>query len=689
MRPNEKDFVKASDGTYDFGRIDKEVADAIGGKEAPVRLQIGKHDYEKDAGYGKTHIDIAHLREIKDAGFNSVEDYIEYIGKNYNTIYPNKKGRLILAVSNGLAKTAAIELRPDGKGDFYGITTAYPMSYEALKKLKKPLFERRPLASLSRPELPATLYGDSHTKALRGKPWRLGKSGSSAYTVPQLDEDVKGVEKSGPPAPENPIDLLARNYVFILISRILRIGTGFLLLFGLARSLGVSDFGNFIFITNLTASVMSVAFYGIGQTLVREVSGDRGRAAIYIGIAFRLRGYFTIAAFSSLVIISIIMKVDKVMFTAILIASLSEIFRAFSDLAKDVFRAYEKMRYEMFITTIYSAAVLALVSTLILLKGGYAYVIAAICVANAVQLFISVRIMAGKFTRPAHVLPKELFKTFIMNSFSLGIAVLFAQLLARVPALFLKELKGAADVAFFETGHGLIIQTLILSEIFVTVFLPRLSILVSENDFEKIKHTGKKLFKFFLLFSVNISIVFFIFSKELVLLLYGAKYAPSGGVLRVLSFAVAFLFITNFVHIFLISLKMQKEFVLCNLAPFLFVCVSMCFTVPTYGFMGAAVSGISAYFMSFVVSCYIMHRRIVKIPVVGILKIFMAAIFVIIGSMATEGVWAAARFIAVEAAFVLLVLALRAIDDEEWAFVKETAMRLNVMKYLRFFKPGR
>ncbi|MBF0319187.1 MAG: oligosaccharide flippase family protein, partial [Nitrospirae bacterium] len=451
------------------------------------------------------------------------------------------------------------------------------------------------------------------------------------------------------------IDLLVRNYMFILISRVLRIGTGFLLLFGLARSLGVDGFGNFIFIVNLTASVMSVAFYGIGQTLVREVSGDKGRAAIYIGIAFKLRGYFTVAAFMALLLTAFIMKVDRIMFIAILIAALSEIFRAFSDLAKDVFRAYEKMHYEMFLTTIYSALVLASVSVLIFLKSGYTYVIAAMCAANAAQLLISVRIMAGKFTRPARTLPKDLFKVFVVNSFTLGVGVLFAQLLARVPALFLKEYKGAADVAFFETGHGLIIQTLILSEIFVTVFLPRLSVLASENDFGKIKTTGRKLFKFFLLFSVNVSIIFFVFSDELVRLLYGAKYAQSGGVLRVLSFAVAFLFITNFVHIFLISLKMQKEFVLCNLVPFIFVCVTMVYTVPAYGFMGAAVSGLSAYLVSFALSCYIMHREIFKLPVSGIIKVFMAALFVIIGVEAIEGVWLSARVAAVEAAFILLI----------------------------------
>ncbi|MBF0566766.1 MAG: hypothetical protein HQK89_16190 [Nitrospirae bacterium] len=57
----ETDFVDAGDGTPDFGWIDKDVAGAIGGKEAPIRLQMGNDDY------GKIHLE-KHSKEFVDNG---------------------------------------------------------------------------------------------------------------------------------------------------------------------------------------------------------------------------------------------------------------------------------------------------------------------------------------------------------------------------------------------------------------------------------------------------------------------------------------------------------------------------------------------------------------------------------------------------------------------------------------------
>ncbi|MBF0488406.1 MAG: hypothetical protein HQK98_09620, partial [Nitrospirae bacterium] len=196
--PGEKEFVKTKDGSIDFGQIDNAAAKAIGRKSAPIRLQIGKHNFSDDTGYGKIHLDIAHLKEIKKAGFNNVKDYINHVADKYNAIYRNRKGRLILAVKNGIANTAVIELRPSIKGDFYGVTTAYPLSSKGISELGKPLFERRPPSPLSQPELPATLDGSSPTKALQSEAWRLGQSDSSTSTVPHPTEPVKGKNEPVP-----------------------------------------------------------------------------------------------------------------------------------------------------------------------------------------------------------------------------------------------------------------------------------------------------------------------------------------------------------------------------------------------------------------------------------------------------------------------------------------------------------
>ncbi|MBF0518119.1 MAG: flippase [Nitrospirae bacterium] len=419
---------------------------------------------------------------------------------------------------------------------------------------------------------------------------------------------------------QDSVSLIARNYFFIFIARILRIGTGILLLFGLARVLTVVDFGNFVFVVSLTASVMSIAFYGVGQALVREVSQNRDKASLYIGIALKVRVWLAVASFAAVIAIAIIMKVEKLILIAIIISAVAEIFRAFSDLSKDVFRAYEKMQYEMVLTTVYSAVLLVIVIAIVYFKSGFMPVVIAILVAQVVQFILSIRIMLKKFVVPAKVFPMADLGIFLRDAFSLGLGVLFVQIIGRLPALLLKYLKGAEEVAFFETAHGIIIQTLVLSEVLMTVFLPRFSFLAALQDRDRIKDIGSKFFKILLVFSLNVSILFFVFSRETMGILYGHKYDSSWMILRVISYSVVFLFLANFAHLFFISLKMQKQFILCNLISLVLIAILLVALVPVYGYRGAALASLTAYFSNFLVSLFVLNRSVLKLPVFTVVK---------------------------------------------------------------------
>ncbi|QWR76328.1 flippase [Candidatus Magnetomonas plexicatena] len=419
---------------------------------------------------------------------------------------------------------------------------------------------------------------------------------------------------------QDSVSLIARNYLFIFIARILRIGTGMLLLFGLARVLTVVDFGNFVFVVSLTASVMSIAFYGVGQALVREVSQHRDKASLYIGIALKVRVWLGLASFAAVIGVAIIMKVDKLILIAIVLSAFAEIFRAFSDLSKDVFRAYEKMQYEMFLTTVYSAILLIIVAIIVYFKSGFMPVIIAILAAQIVQFILSIRIMLKKFVVPAKVVPMADLRIFLKDAFSLGLGVLFVQIVGRLPALFLKYMKGAEEVAFFETAHGIIIQTLVLSEVLMTVFLPRFSILANLADRDRMKDIGDKMFKILLVFALNGSILFFVFSRETMVILYGHKYESSWMILRVISYSVVFLFLANFAHLFFISLKMQRQFILCNLVSLILIAVLLVVLVPVYGYRGAAIASLAAYFSNFLVSLFVLNRTVLKLPVFTLVK---------------------------------------------------------------------
>ena len=81
----DKPFVLASDGTTTFGEVSKD----SGLTEAPIKLSLGENRFDEEGGnhgYGLLHIEAGHGEQIRAAGFNSIEEFVETVAKNYDTI---------------------------------------------------------------------------------------------------------------------------------------------------------------------------------------------------------------------------------------------------------------------------------------------------------------------------------------------------------------------------------------------------------------------------------------------------------------------------------------------------------------------------------------------------------------------------------------------------------------------------
>ena len=112
-----KPFVISSDGSTTFGGIEAE----SGLKAAPIRLSVGENRKDNNGtnhGYGLMHIEAGHGEQIRNAGFASVEEFVENVARNYETIregnrYGNKPTYL-LEVKDGHNNTLFIQLSNDG-----------------------------------------------------------------------------------------------------------------------------------------------------------------------------------------------------------------------------------------------------------------------------------------------------------------------------------------------------------------------------------------------------------------------------------------------------------------------------------------------------------------------------------------------------------------------------------------------
>lgn len=116
----ESNFVKAPNGSIDFGEITQEMAKVMRRQPGKIRLEPG------DSSYGLQHIEERHGRQIRGLGFDSVEAFVaDAVGHIASIWKPRKTSQMVLIQSAGKGKAVYIELKPAESGDFYTVNTAF------------------------------------------------------------------------------------------------------------------------------------------------------------------------------------------------------------------------------------------------------------------------------------------------------------------------------------------------------------------------------------------------------------------------------------------------------------------------------------------------------------------------------------------------------------------------------------
>lgn len=133
-----KPFIVSKDGSTIFGEITEE----DGLTPAPIKLSEGENYVGEDGknhGYGLLHIEAGHGDQIRKAGFASVEEFVEEVARNFDTIREGNmiadKQTYLLEVSDKHNNTLFIELSKDGT--YWNVNSAGIFKTKYSKNKKK------------------------------------------------------------------------------------------------------------------------------------------------------------------------------------------------------------------------------------------------------------------------------------------------------------------------------------------------------------------------------------------------------------------------------------------------------------------------------------------------------------------------------------------------------------------------
>ena len=114
-------FLKAPDGTVDFGEITPAMAESMKRQAGKIRLERG------DDSYGEQHIELRHGKDIRGVGFKSVAEFVSEALQNISAIWkPSKTSQLVVVEAIEHGKVVFVELKPSDSGDYYTVNSAFP-----------------------------------------------------------------------------------------------------------------------------------------------------------------------------------------------------------------------------------------------------------------------------------------------------------------------------------------------------------------------------------------------------------------------------------------------------------------------------------------------------------------------------------------------------------------------------------
>jgi len=399
--------------------------------------------------------------------------------------------------------------------------------------------------------------------------------------------------------------------------------SGFVNIILAVRFVPKEHFGVYILLQAFISSLAALSDLGTNLSTTKHLAGDdeAGRFSIvntilgfkllvvlFLGLATFLGRDLLYGLFKSQLLFDIAVYIPVLFVTESLCSLMGSIQQGF--------HYYRKMAAAQIIQSV--AGIIFIIVFLVFLRMGltgliYARLLSlALCICYQVKPFIhriTMRFDKGRF--------KEVF----YFGFPLGLNSILSFVFLRMDTLLIGALLNPLQVAYYGTSRKLpdASQNMFESS-FRSVFFPNMSELFSRGEkaeAEKLLANSLRLVSFLTLLC---TLVVILFQREIVELLFSARYLESAPILSLLMIALSIGLIGNILGTSLVSAGHSKLPVLINLVDTAVSLTANLVLIPMFGVIGAAYAAILARSLTNPVNVWFLKRRGIAVNVAEYLK---------------------------------------------------------------------
>lgn len=392
------------------------------------------------------------------------------------------------------------------------------------------------------------------------------------------------------------------------------IGTG-LAVFSIgliARYLGTEGFGNYATVMAFFSLFGALGDWGVYQMTTREISRPQADEKKILANAMGIRIFISLFILIITPLITFFLPYPETVKKGIFIISLSYIFSSSYQVLTGLFQKKLKMDKLTGSELIGKITQVSFVFLAIRLQWGF-YAIISSVLANMFVVFCLVFFLSRKFIIFVPSFEWNYWKKFLQEAAPLGISAVVTFIYFKADTILLSLLKPAQDVGIYSAAYKVIENITFFPAMIVGLTMPIMSYNVIHNREKFISIVNKNL-KAFVILSLPLVIGTFFLSNKIIDIIAGEAFPQSAGVLRIIIFALAFIFFGQLFNNVLIASGMQKKLLWILIFCAFFNVTSNLFLVPHFSYLATAWISVLTEFLVILLTGWTIYSKLKITP---------------------------------------------------------------------------
>jgi len=357
----------------------------------------------------------------------------------------------------------------------------------------------------------------------------------------------------------------------------------------LSRTLGPEGLGQYSFIFYYVGLLGIFSDLGVGYYFMREVARDRKKLNKLLPDVLGFKIILAVVNFLVIVGITLFLPKPQWMKVLIILAGAEAMLTWIAGIFVSVMYAHEVTKYEAIAKTVERFWAFfvggAVIYTFKLLSPFIIALLAGYTLRELLRIRWGLQFVDELKIR----LRPKLWKSLLKKSYPFWLIGLFTLIYYRTDMVMLSLLKGDYETGIYRAAYTLIEVSLFVPNIIVSTTMPSMARLWKE-DKKTLKALFRKSFQMLALIGIGGLAGYYIFARLGISIVFGEKFLSSIPVLRILAFAVPFMFLNSLLGSYMNATGRELTFTKITAFTALLNVVLNYFLILNYGAEGAAVA---------------------------------------------------------------------------------------------------